>query len=336
MNSVAVSIIVPIYNVEKYLKNTLESIARQSMCNIEVIMVNDGSTDGSAEIALEYCDKYDYFTLINRSNGGLSAARNTGIDAAKGEYIYFLDSDDFIEENAIEKLYKQCKEDDLDLLRFVAFSFNDGTTDYKWDKNSGYYYHGEYSGVYKGTDFYSMSVKNGDYYPSCCLIFAKRKILVDNDLRFLDGILHEDNIFNFQLTILCERVAVLNEPLYYRRIRNGSITQKPNWKKKNNSLCIMAEKTDAFIEQYNVSNIIGSLQMRMYVSQMILNWNRMSREDKKSEETSNHFERMKLLVDKYLNGGEKSIKLFYFNKTIYRAYFCCKMLINNIFAKKKG
>ena len=99
------SIIVPIYNVEKYLPRCIESILNQTFKDFELILVNDGSTDSSYEILKEYENKYDNFRVINQKNGGLSAAKNAGIKIAKGEYIAFLDSDDYLDKNFLETLY---------------------------------------------------------------------------------------------------------------------------------------------------------------------------------------------------------------------------------------
>ena len=100
-----ISLIVPVYNVEKYLKRALTSVENQTFKNFEVIIVNDGSTDGSLEIISEFVDRNKNFTLINQENKGLGEARNVGIRHAKGRYVAFLDSDDFLEPEYLEKLY---------------------------------------------------------------------------------------------------------------------------------------------------------------------------------------------------------------------------------------
>ena len=105
------SIIVPVYNVEKYIEKCLSSLKRQiNFDEYEVIVVNDGSKDGSEEIVKHFCETYDNFKLINQKNGGLSDARNTGIKNAKGDYVIFLDGDDFFSENALEILSQEIKQ----------------------------------------------------------------------------------------------------------------------------------------------------------------------------------------------------------------------------------
>ncbi len=108
MKNELISVVVPIYNVEKYLKKCINSIISQTYSNLEIILVNDGSTDNSKKICNEFAYEDDRILVINKENGGLSSARNSGIEIAKGEYIVFIDSDDYIEIDMIENLYKGC------------------------------------------------------------------------------------------------------------------------------------------------------------------------------------------------------------------------------------
>ena len=323
MNKVSVSIIVPFYNVEKYLAECLDSLERQTLDNIEIIMVNDGSNDNSENIANNYLVHNENFCLINRENGGLSAARNSGLAVAKGEYVYFLDGDDFLADDAIEKLYSKAKADNLDQLRFVSYTFDDGTKDYKWIRNDlecGYMYLGDYSGVYKGWDFYQKALENNDNYPSCCLIFTKRSVIENNHLRFCEGILNEDSLFNFQLTTLCDKVSLLHEPLYFRRIREGSITNGgSNLMNRCRSMYISAIEADKFIESHpHIKGKIADLQINYFVNTMLCQWEQMTRNEQDSQEAIKYFSRVKPLVKKY--GGSKELTLFYTSHSLYRTY----------------
>mgnify|MGYP003401399665 FL=1 len=111
-----VSVIVPVYNVEQYLSDCLESICRQTLKGIEIIVVNDGSTDNSLSIIKSFQQKYSNIKLINKKNGGLSSARNAGIDMAVGEYLFFVDSDDFIDLDTLEKMYVKANETHCPLI----------------------------------------------------------------------------------------------------------------------------------------------------------------------------------------------------------------------------
>ena len=116
-NRPIISVIIPVYNTEKYLQQSLDSIFAQTMENFEIICVNDGSTDNSLEILKKNQNKIS--KIINKKNGGLSSARNEGLTQASGKYIYFFDSDDLLEPNTLNELYKTAKEDDLDLVQFA-------------------------------------------------------------------------------------------------------------------------------------------------------------------------------------------------------------------------
>ncbi|SDB68208.1 glycosyltransferase [Butyrivibrio sp. INlla16] len=330
MDDILVSIVVPIYNVEDYLAECLNSLERQTMRSIEVILVNDGSTDNSRIISLEYEKRNSNFILADRTNGGLSAARNMGLDLARGEYVFFLDGDDFIADDAIEKLYNKSKKYNLDQLRFSAYTFENGTTDYKWtDDDIGgiYRYRGDYPDIYDGQEFYKKMISNNDYYPSCCLIFTRRSVIEMNKLRFYEGIIHEDNLFNFMLTTICDRVAILNEPLYYRRYRSGSITQKIDWISKNKAMCISAEETSAYIEAHTEMDIeIGKWQISYFLNCMFANWSQMTREDQDALETRNYFNRVKPLWKKYYYGDNKALHLFYMNYSLFKYYNSIKLL----------
>lgn len=328
MGYIAISIIVPIYNVSKYLRDCLDSLERQVFKDIEVILINDGSTDDSEVIAREYCVRNSNFTLINRNNGGLSAARNTGIEVANGKYICFLDSDDFLSCDALERLYIKLEKDKLDALRYSAYTFEDGIDDYIWKHEDGYRFEGEYPKVLEGTEFFSLAIENDDYYPSCCLIIIRREIIEDNNLCFVEGIIHEDNLFNFELTVLCKRIAVLNEPLYYRRYRAESIIHQKNWMNKIRSMCISAELADDFIKSHpSIKGNICDWMIEFLVISMLNYWELMSRKDQDSKESREYFNRVKPLIDKYLGGRWKRLKLFYISHHLYRLFFIEKIKV---------
>lgn len=313
INDIAVSVVVPIYNVESWLAECLDSLEKQTLKNIEVILVNDGSTDNSKTIAEQYASRNDNFTLISRKNGGLSAARNTGLDMATGEYIYFLDSDDYILEGTLERLYSISQKKNLDVLKFVAYMFMEPSRELNWTSGGGYKYKGQYPEIYKGIDALQMFIDNGDAsYPSCCLIFSKREIIERNNLRFREGIVNEDNLFHWQLMSLSERVAILNEPLYCRRLRAGSITQTYDWLNRNRSMCISVEDADAFIEAHpEIKGLTTDRYVYFFISSMIENWKSMSREQRRSLENKEYFRRIKSIAKKYKKGGQFVTKLFF-------------------------
>ena len=120
-NNPVVSVIIPVYNVEKYLEECIDSVLAQTYQNIEIILVDDGSTDSSGLICDRYAEKNTNISVIHQKNSGLSAARNSGLNKANGDYIYFLDSDDYISADAIEKLFSIAENDKSDIVFFDAY-----------------------------------------------------------------------------------------------------------------------------------------------------------------------------------------------------------------------
>ncbi len=220
-----VSIIIPVYNVEKYIEECLESVCRQTMKDIEIIVVNDGTQDNSMEKVSLLSYEDPRIKIINKANGGLSSARNEGLKAAKGEYILFLDSDDKLYELAIEVLYDQAKSMDLDELFFGAIPFCDScSSENDYNRYVDYYKRkSDYSGVWKGTVLFSSFVENDDFKPSACLQLLKKFFLEKNNITFLEGILHEDNLFTMQCLLKAEKAGVIDLDLYFRRIHDNSI-----------------------------------------------------------------------------------------------------------------
>ncbi|MBQ8822356.1 MAG: glycosyltransferase [Lachnospiraceae bacterium] len=226
IDDILVSVIIPIYNVEKYIEKCLDSVLGQTWQNLEIICVNDGTPDGSMEIVERKSKEDSRIVVVNQENGGLSRARNAGIAKATGKYIYFLDSDDYLQEYAIGVLVNYAEAQSADMVFFGAESVFE-TEEIK-EKQSAYitYYNrkGNYSGVYSGEELFVRMLQKGDFKPSACLIFTRRELVARTGICFYSGILHEDNLYTLQLIQRSERAVVLDMPLYKRLIREESIT----------------------------------------------------------------------------------------------------------------
>lgn len=220
-----VSVIIPIYNVEAYLRECLDSAVNQTLKNIEIICVDDGSPDNSVAIVEEYQKKYETVKLVRKENGGLSSARNAGMDAASGQYIYFLDSDDYIEHDMLYELYSKAQENDLDIIYFNTELFFESQKVRELNQNYVNYYTRkfDYSGVKTGQSMFAAMRKNREFLPSVCLQIFRRDMLEENHIRFYDGILHEDNLFSFQCMALAKRVDYEKRSFYHRRMHGNSI-----------------------------------------------------------------------------------------------------------------
>lgn len=224
-----VSIVVPVFNVEKYLKECLESIINQSLKEIEIICVNDGSTDSSLKILKEYFERDSRVVIVSQPNKGLSVARNVGAELSRGQYIYFCDSDDYIDKFTLENLYLKAIDDSLDVLYFDAESFFENLDDEKFKSDFGEYYTRKniYQGVHLGRELFVQMMKNNEYRTSVCLSFIKKDFYEKAMLKFVPGILHEDNIFSLKCILAANRVSHVSEKYYKRRIRNMSIMTVP-------------------------------------------------------------------------------------------------------------
>lgn len=223
MNNIKVSIIIPIYNVELYLEECLESAVNQTLDNIEIICINDGSTDDSLNILKKYSEKYSNIKVINQDNKGLSATRNIGIKEARGEFIYFLDSDDYIELNAIETCYMNAKKYNLDMITFDANVFFDSNINInewkeKYDRKEILN-----TNVVNGQEFYILSNKKRIYYSPVWLYFYKKEFIDKNNLFFYEGILHEDEIYTSTALIKANSIKYIDRKFFNRRIRENSI-----------------------------------------------------------------------------------------------------------------
>lgn len=214
------SIIVPVYNTAEYLWECFESIFAQTQEEIEVIAVNDGSTDDSAEVLAQIQQKYPQLIIVSQENKGLGSARNKGMELAGGEFIYFMDSDDCLAENAMEICYRYAAEYSLDLLMFDAIIFGEvagRTNDYDRSQRIK-----DQETVLSGVE-YANRYWADNFCPSACLIYTSAKFLRDNQLTFLPGVYYEDNEFHCRSMLLAKRVMYIPQMLYQRRYRAGSI-----------------------------------------------------------------------------------------------------------------
>lgn len=219
-----VSVIIPIYNSYKYISETIESVLNQTLKNIEIVCVNDGSTDTTMEILLRYAKKDSRITILDQINKGQAAARNVGLSVAKGKYIYFLDSDDLIERDALKNLIQIAMERNLDILYFDGKSFyesEDLKKKYPYYLNA-YEYDTDLPKILTGQELFCQMKKDKKYRTTACLSIYSKKYLDQHHLRFIEGIFHEDDSFTFECMMYAMRVAHIKEKYLLRRVHRGS------------------------------------------------------------------------------------------------------------------
>ena len=208
-----VSVIVPVYNVEKYLSDCIESITNQTYRQLEIILVDDGSTDASGDICDEYGKKDERIQVIHKENGGLSDARNTGLDRCTGEYIAFVDSDDIVSVRFIEYLHKTISMDSYDIVSLIksARFWDDGVQKPLFDETESYK-----TEVLNPTQalrkMYYQTIPTGIPHR-----LYKRKIF--DSIRFPVGYLYEDLATSYKLFMNAKRIAAISSVLYGYRLR---------------------------------------------------------------------------------------------------------------------
>lgn len=229
------SIIVPMYNVELYIEKCLLSCLNQDIpaFDYEIIVINDGSPDGSLAIAEHIASLYDNITIVSQNNAGLSAARNTGLSLAKGKYVWFVDSDDRIQENCLKHVIDECYNEGLDLYSICSAKIINGQV----VRSFSY----ENLDVLEG-----IEAVNNHAIPHCAqFTICRRQFLIDNNLKFYEGIYHEDSEWSPRVYYHAKRVGFTNAIYYYTTINPNSITRTSNPKKGFDCIKV-AESLDNF------------------------------------------------------------------------------------------
>lgn len=215
-----ISVIIPVYNTEKYLREAVDSILNQTFKDIEVIAINDGSTDNCLEILNEYVQKDSRVKVFSQQNSGQAIARNFGINNSNGKYIYFFDSDDILLPTALEETYNKCEKDNLDFCFFDAEVFYDGDNlqlcyDYlrcSLLENK----------IYKGVDIFQILINMGKFRVAPWLYLIKKSFLTDINL-YYEKTTHEDELFSSLLYLQGNKVGFVPKVFFMRRVRGLSV-----------------------------------------------------------------------------------------------------------------
>ena len=326
MNKYKVSIIVPVYGVEKYIDKCLDSLVKQTLKEIEIIVVNDGTKDNSQKIIDKYVKKYpDKIKSFIKENGGQGSARNYGLKKATGEYIGYVDSDDFIEKDMYEKLYNKAKENNYDIV--VCGNYN-VSEDYQ-NKSIDTFIN-NYSTDLENIFFGKMAVWNKIY---------KRDILIKNKLKFKEKVWYEDLAFTLKAIINSNTFAFINEPLYDYLVREGSTMNNSNVQ-RNLEILDAFDDILSYIKHNKKEEYLSKIEFlaidHIYISAIV----RVLKADANNEVKRKTINK---LIDymntnfpsyknnKYINTLSKNRKIIYklINMKMYK-------LINLIFKVKKG
>lgn len=231
MNPIKVSVVIPVYNTSEYLTEAVNSISQQTLRDIEIIAINDGSQDNSLDI-LEHLSKKDtrIKVISFERNVGVSVCRNKGIELAKGEFIYFFDSDDILSIDCLELCYQKMLDEASDFLIFDGVSFFHGEMKTGFNPN---YERTQYltNKIYTGKEILRELNQHNGYSCSVCLCFIRIDYLKTINLEFLPGVLYEDVLFTIILYLSAQKVGFIKRSFFRRRIRpnstmTSSVTQK--------------------------------------------------------------------------------------------------------------
>ena len=240
-----ISIIIPVFNVESYLKQCLDSVVDNHPSHIELILVNDGSTDSSSSICLEYRERYENIRYISQTNKGLSSARNTGIINSRGKYLLFLDSDDYIKDGVLSQIIIDIANSDKDIYFGRAYKCYDNNSELSQT---------DYDLINDCTPqelFLHLNEINNFWF-AAWLVIIKRDFLIVNNLFFKEGIFHEDELWVPMVFLYAQSVGKLNYGFYcYRINREGSIVSGKNIKREFDKLTV----ADELAKYVGISNI---------------------------------------------------------------------------------
>lgn len=231
------SIIVPAYNVEKYIAECLDSILKIQNIKYEIIVVDDGSKDNTKTIVEEYIKRYNNISLVSQVNSGAASARNNGIRKARGEYISFIDSDDYIISEKFEEFFKKVKNKKLDIGfgNYLRYYHLEEKLEIIKEKKKNKYKFLEQREIETGEKFFEYADINNVYNPIVCSCIYNLKFLKENNLFFYEGIVYEDILFSYLSISKARRVKYFNEYFYIYRQRENSVMHSENNELKKES-----------------------------------------------------------------------------------------------------
>lgn len=283
-----ISIIVPFYNVEEYLEQCLDSIQSQTYKNIEVILVNDGSTDGSKEICEKYCKRDTRFRLMNQTNQGQSVARNRGMQETTGEFLTFVDSDDIIKEDMLEQLMKQMTSENIDIVE-CWYTHNEQELKPKTEENIGIVFRGDAKEA-----LISLCRDNIVRLNPVAKLFRREVIL---NFPFLEGLIYEDVYSGIGILKQIRNMVKINYTGYYYRLRSGS-TMNREFNLKNLDLFTICDKVEQLYE--------GDVDILPYIHRRLFHLVLMHVVDYHIFEGNTYEEKYRNYLNKYAKNSKKS------------------------------
>ena len=221
------SIVIPVYNAARFLESCFACLGRQGLHpgEWEVIAVDDGSTDDSPSLLDARAGQVDWLSVVHQDNQGAGVARNRGLGMARGEYVYFFDVDDALAEGSLRVLLDRCVDESLDVLFFGGkLAYESPEVEREHPQDPRYFERRQTPGVVSGEDMFVAQQRDGNYCGQPCLLMVRRQFALENDIRFAEGIINEDNLYVIRATLRAQRADV-DQGLYYTyNVRGGTVT----------------------------------------------------------------------------------------------------------------
>ena len=299
-----ISVIIPCYNVQDYLAQCLDSVLSQTLKSIEIICINDGSTDDTLKILNKYTQKDKRIKVISRSNKGLGATRNEGVHLANGKYLFFLDSDDWIDKTCLEKLYQKSEEDNANVCIYGCILFDEELNKYQ-------------KSCYYDTSMYQNRISTPcDYKQITDCVFTRfesvlklynKDFFITNNLYFSEGVWFEDVVSHIKVMLLAKHISFVDENLYFYRQRKGGITKTTNNKKIFDAF-VYFDSVMKFLKNKNLFDNLKPQYQNFIISQYQWHLGRLNGQLKK---------RFKSQMNEFLK--KNKLKL---SERIYGSHFC--------------
>lgn len=246
-----VSVIIPVYRVERWLRKCVESVCGQTYPNLEILLIDDGSPDGCPEICEEYAGRDPRIRVVHQINGGLSAARNAGLDMAQGDYIIFIDSDDWIDRQMIERLYWYAEQEQADLAVGRILLVDENGELCKWEESSPC--KGEGYEIVTGKEALQGLTEMDIAWSIVCNKLFRRSLW--EGYRFPTGMTHEDEYVIHRILYHCRTIACISEATYYYVQRKDSIMADITIKKRMDKMKALIERL-SFFEEKELENLL--------------------------------------------------------------------------------
>lgn len=325
-----VSVIIPVYNVEKYLEECVQSVLHQTYPNIEIILVDDESPDKCPELCDRFANEHEAVTVIHKKNGGLSDARNAGIEVARGDCFAFIDSDDYIAPNMLEVMLDRMERDGSDMSICCFTMVNEISGEPKKTV-------GEQSDrVIDPSGFWHIYKNNGSYSVSSCNKIFRRE-LFDN-LRYSLGRLHEDEFIIHRIVDKCEKISLVSKPMYFRRYRQGSIMTSRTAKREWDCMDAMFDRYGYFMGNNEYDLAFDAVKCIMYRVGLVCADSKKHLIDADKEGLQQRRIKCVGLINEVTKhcrvSSTDKLKIFLFKRNL-GAFWCCSRLLSKLWQLKK-